>query len=72
MRVSEDGGVTWPVARVVHEGPAAYSSLAALADGAIGLLFERGDRTPYERITFASLTRQWLAANQASGSPTIP
>ena len=72
VRVSEDGGVTWPVARVVHEGPAAYSSLAALADGAIGLLFERGDRTPYERITFASLTRQWLAANQASGSPTIP
>ena len=72
VRVSEDGGVTWPVARVVHEGPAAYSSLAALADGAIGLLFERGDRTPYERITFARLTRQWLAASQASGSPTIP
>jgi len=72
VRVSEDGGTTWPVARVVHDGPAAYSSLAALADGAIGLLFERGERTPYERITFASLTRQWLAANQASGSPTIP
>ena len=72
VRVSEDGGVTWPVARVVHDGPAAYSSLAVLADGAIGLLFERGDRTPYERITFATLTRQWLAANQASGSPTIP
>ena len=72
VRVSEDGGTTWPVARVVHDGPAAYSSLAALADGAIGLLFERGDRSPYERITFARLTRQWFAARQASGSPTIP
>jgi sialidase-1 len=72
VRVSEDDGRTWPVARVVHEGPAAYSSLAALADGAIALLFERGDRTPYERITFARLTRQWLAASPASGSPTVP
>jgi sialidase-1 len=72
VRVSEDDGATWPVARVVHEGPAAYSSLAALTDGAIGLLFERGDRSPYERITFARLTRQWLAAGPTSGSPTVP
>ena len=61
VRVSEDDGATWPIARVVHEGPAAYSSLASLPDGSIGLLFERGDRSPYERITFARLTRQWLA-----------
>ena len=72
VRVSEDDGATWPVARVVHKGPAAYSSLAALTDGAIGLLFERGDRSPYERITFARLTRQWLAAGPTSGSPTVP
>jgi sialidase-1 len=62
VRVSEDDGATWPIARVVHEGPAAYSSLVALPDGAIGLLFERGDRSPYERITFARLTLAWLTA----------
>jgi sialidase-1 len=56
VRISEDDGSTWPIARVVHEGPAAYSSLTALPDGSIGLLFERGDRSPYERITFARLT----------------
>jgi sialidase-1 len=60
VRTSDDDGRTWPVARVVHEGPAAYSSLAALPDGSIGLLFERGDRSPYERITFARLTIAWL------------
>ncbi|MEO5822398.1 MAG: sialidase family protein [Vicinamibacteraceae bacterium] len=72
VRLSDDDGATWPVARVVHEGPAAYSSLVALPDGAIGLLFERGDRSPYERITFARLTLQWLAAGHTSGSPTVP
>ena len=58
VRMSEDEGATWPVSRVVHEGPAAYSSLVVLPDRSIGLLFERGDRSPYEKITFvASHTR---------------
>ena len=60
VRVSYDEGLTWPVARVIHEGPSAYSSLVVLPDGSIGLLFERGDRSPYERITFARLTLDWL------------
>ena len=60
VRLSYDEGVTWPVARVVHEGPAAYSSLVALQDSSIGLLFERGDRSPYERISFARFTLEWL------------
>ena len=52
------------IARVVHEGPAAYSSLVALPDRAIGLLFERGDRGPYERITFARVTIEWLTSGR--------
>jgi N-acetylneuraminic acid mutarotase len=60
LRLSDDDGATWPASRVVHQGPAAYSSLAALADGSIAVLFERGDRSPYERITFARLPRAWL------------
>ncbi len=72
VRISEDDGATWPIARVVHGGPAAYSSLAALPDGSIGLLFERGDRSAYERITFARLTRQWLASSQAAGGKPLP
>ena len=46
-------GKTWPLYNVLHAGPAAYSSLAVLRDGTIGILYERGDASPYERITFA-------------------
>jgi N-acetylneuraminic acid mutarotase len=60
VRLSYDEGRTWPVARVVHEGAAAYSSLVAIDDRTIGLLFERGERSPYERITFARLALDWL------------
>ncbi len=60
VRFSADDARSWPASRVIHEGPSAYSSLAMLKDGSIGLLYERGDRTPYERITFARFTRKWL------------
>jgi sialidase-1 len=53
IRFSRDGGETWPIARTLHEGPAAYSDLALLPGGEIGCLYERGDREPYERLTFA-------------------
>jgi sialidase-1 len=62
VRVSDDDGQTWPVARVIHEGPAAYSSLAVLSDHSIGLLYERGERAPYEKITFSRFSFGWLAA----------
>jgi sialidase-1 len=54
--------VTWPISRVIHEGPAAYSSLVALPDRSIGVLFERGERSPYERITLARFTLEWLTS----------
>jgi sialidase-1 len=66
VRLSEDDGVTWPASRVVHDGPAAYSSLAALPDGSVAVLFERGDTSPYERITFARLPLAWLKAGTSS------
>ena len=56
VRLSYDGGETWPVDRVVYPGPAAYSCLAVLA-GRVGLLYER-DR--YTRITFAAFDLNWL------------
>lgn len=60
VRLSYDEGTTWPVSRVIHDGPGAYSSLVVLPDASIGLLFERGERSPYERITFARFTLEWL------------
>jgi N-acetylneuraminic acid mutarotase len=70
VRVSDDSGVTWPIARVVHEGPAAYSSLVALPDSAVGLLFERGEKSPYERMTFARLPSAWLDKDDDRPAPS--
>lgn len=60
VRMSVDGGHTWTASRVLHEGPAAYSSLAALRGNHIGLLYELGQANPYERIAFARMDAAWL------------
>ena len=61
VRLSHDDGATWPDAKVLHTGPAAYSSLAVLADGLIACLYERGEQDRYEQITFARFRPEWLA-----------
>jgi len=40
LRLSRDGGRTWPLSREVFPGPFAYSCMAALPDGRIGVLYE--------------------------------
>ena len=40
LRVSTDGGRTWSASREAFPGPFAYSSMAALPDGRIGVLYE--------------------------------
>jgi len=60
VRVSYDEGGSWPVSKVLHEGPSAYSALAVLPDMTIGCLYERGKETPYETITFARFPIEWL------------
>jgi sialidase-1 len=53
VRASFDEGQTWPASRLVDPRPGAYSCLAALPDGSVGLLYEAGDQNPYETIVFA-------------------
>ena len=60
VRLSEDDGRTWNASRVLYEGPSAYSSLAMLRSGAVGVLYESGERQPYERITFARFDVAWI------------
>jgi len=55
VRFSPDDGQTWPWSVVVWEGPAAYSCLASLPDGTVLLLYERGNKHAYERITLARI-----------------
>lgn len=57
VRLSEDDGSTWPFARLIEEGSSAYSALALLPDGAIGLLYERDN---YGRLTFTRFNLSWI------------
>lgn len=61
VRLSRDEGKTWSAAKTIHEGPSAYSNLVELQGGMIGLLYERGQNSPYERITFARFALRWLS-----------
>jgi sialidase-1 len=59
VRASYDEGRTWPVAKVIYDGSAAYSDLVVLPDRTIGCLYERDN---YGKITFARFTLEWLTA----------
>ncbi|MFB9327795.1 exo-alpha-sialidase [Paenibacillus aurantiacus] len=65
VRLSEDGGITWPYSRVVEEGFFGYSCLTALANGEVGILYERVfDYSDWNNmdIPFGSFTLEWLKA----------
>jgi sialidase-1 len=61
VRLSYDECRTWPVQRLLHAGPAAYSDLCVTRDMSICCLYERGDEGPYERITLARFNSEWLS-----------
>ena len=56
LRFSCDDGATWPAAVVVDTGAAAYSTIATLPGGDVGVLYERGD---YEFLTFVRVAPRW-------------
>ncbi|HOB73548.1 MAG TPA: sialidase family protein [Phycisphaerae bacterium] len=62
VRVSYDEGRTWPIARQINPGPSAYSALAVLPDRTIALFYERGEKNPYEKITLARFSFEWLTS----------
>ena len=57
---SFDQGKTWPVKRLVHKGPSAYSSLAADKKGNIYLLFEQGIKRLHEHMAVVRFNMAWL------------
>jgi sialidase-1 len=71
---SFDGGRSWPVKRLVEEGPSAYSSLAAgrpgtPSEGWIYLQYEGG---PGAACTLARLDLAWILAGEATGDGEVP
>ena len=64
IRVSHDGGRTWPASVSIHGGPSAYSALAVLPGQTVGCLYERGESSPYDKITFARIPLQRLLGSE--------
>ena len=53
LKASADQGNTWSVKQVLQAGPAAYSTLVALRNDSVAVLYECGETSPYSKITFA-------------------
>lgn len=64
VRLSYDECRTWAVSRLLQPGKSAYSALTVAPDGTILCLFERGEKSPYERITLARFTLEWLTSGE--------
>jgi len=69
VRISYDEGKTWPVAKLIKQGTAAYSCLTAFPDGTIGLVYETGNNYGdtaeyYSKISFARFNLEWLTGGQ--------
>lgn len=63
VRGSSDDGKSWSDGVVVHSGPSAYSCLVQLSDDLVGCLYEKGERSAYEEISFARLPLELTLQN---------
>lgn len=57
VRISYDEGKTWSEGKTIYAGSSAYSSLCVLANGDIGLFFEKDN---YKENVFVRFTLEWL------------
>ncbi len=75
VRLSEDEGLSWTAARRIDNRPAAYSCLAVLPDGTVGLLYETEEARHIGALTFARFRLDWLtqaAPDAAAGDQPSP
>ena len=57
VRISYDEGKTWSEGKTIYPGISAYSSMTVLANGDIGVLFEKDD---HEENVFVRFSLEWL------------
>ena len=65
---SMDEGKTWPIAKVINEGPSAYSCMAVGVDGIIFVAFERGPENARTNTAVARFNLTWLLENMDTSS----
>ncbi|WP_341225336.1 sialidase family protein [uncultured Arcticibacterium sp.] len=57
IKLSYDEGKSWTKGKTIYSGSSAYSSMTVLANGDIGLFFEKDD---YQKNAFVRLKLDWL------------
>jgi len=63
--VSFDGGKTWPIKKLINEGPSGYSASIVGKDGAIFVLYEKGDKVYYDKgVSIVKLDPKWLLGDK--------
>ncbi len=70
---SFDGARTWPVKRLIYDGPSAYSNLGVgrsgtPSQGKIYLIFEGGPKDCYEAVQVVSFNLSWLLNGKDVGA----
>jgi len=60
VRASYDECQSWPIAKTLFKGEAAYSDMAVTPDGAIHCLYECGKEGPYEMLRMATFDLEWV------------
>ena len=60
IRISYNEGVSFGISRTVYSGYAAYSDLVNIDSDQVGILWERGETTSYQFITFTLVNRTFL------------
>lgn len=61
VRISYDEGASWSPGKTIFKGSSAYSSLCVLANGDIGLFFEKDN---YQDNVFVRFSLEWLTDGQ--------
>jgi sialidase-1 len=57
IKASADRCQSWPQSRMVYSGHSAYSAMAALPDGGVGVLYEKD---AYRRLSFVRFDPGWV------------
>lgn len=64
IKISTDYGKTWKYQKQIYNGPSAYSSLCSINENELGILYECGNNSPYEKIVFQKINLQNLLINK--------
>ncbi len=67
VKLSYDEGQTWPVNKVLEEGPSAYSDMTVLPDGTVLCFYER-----QRQLTLARFNLEWLTEGKDALSGSQP